>query len=138
MRGARKRAAFAIVSIHASPARPTRNRSFARSMRREATEAEDRLWQELSSRRLEGIKFRRQYPIGDAIADLVCLESRLIIEIDGTQHAESAYDSKRDAELRARGFRVLRFWNDDVMRDLNSVCDTIIAYASDETLQPWC
>jgi len=101
---------------------PPRNRSFARSMRRAATEAEDRLWQELRSRRLDGIKFRRQYPIGHAIADLVCLKSRLIVEIDGTQHAENAYDGKRDADLRARGFRVLRFWNDDVLRDLNSVC----------------
>ena len=114
-----------------------RNRTFARSMRREATEAEDRLWQELRSRRLDGLKFRRQYPIGNAIADLVCLKSRLVVELDGTQHAESSYDVDRDAVLRERGFRVLRFWNDDVLRDLNSVCDTIIAYARDESLQPW-
>ena len=105
-------------------------------MRHNATEAEDRLWQELRSRRLDGIKFRRQYPIGNAIADLVCLRSRLIVEIDGTQHADSAYDATRDAALKARGFRVLRFWNDDVLRDLSSVCDTIIAYARDERLQP--
>jgi very-short-patch-repair endonuclease len=106
-------------------------------MRHNATEAEERLWQELRSRRLDGVKFRRQYPISNAIADLVCLKSRLIVEIDGTQHAESGYDAARDAALKARGFRVLRFWNDDVLRDLNSVCDTIIAYARDESLQPW-
>ncbi|MBP0439178.1 endonuclease domain-containing protein [Tianweitania sediminis] len=114
-----------------------RHRSFARAMRHNATEAEDRLWQELRSRRLDGIKFRRQYPIGNAIADLVCLKSRLIVEIDGTQHADSDYDEMRDAALKARGFRVLRFWNDDVLRDLNGVCDTIVAYARDESLQPW-
>ncbi|CDX13934.1 conserved hypothetical protein [Mesorhizobium sp. ORS 3324] len=96
-------------------------------MRREATEAEDRLWQELRGRRLDKIKFRRQVPIGRFVADLVCAEAGLIVEIDGSQHAESRHDQERDAELKARGFRVLRFWNDGVLRDLNAVCDTIIA-----------
>jgi very-short-patch-repair endonuclease len=114
----------------------SRNREFARTMRHGPTEAEDRLWHELRSRRLDGIKFRRQYPIGNAIGDFVCLKARLVVEIDGTQHAESAADARRDAALRARGFRVLRFWNDDVLRELNSVCDTIIAYARDVTLEP--
>ncbi|MET3597675.1 very-short-patch-repair endonuclease [Mesorhizobium shonense] len=106
-------------------------------MRREATDAESRLWQELRGRRLDGIKFRRQVPIGRFVADFVCAEARLIVEIDGSQHAESRHDQERDAELKARGFRVLRFWNDDVLRDLNAVCDTIIAYVRDESLQPW-
>jgi len=61
----------------------------------------------------------------------------LIVEIDGSQHAESRRDVVRDAELKRRGFRVLRFWNDDVSKDINSVCDTIIAYARDAGLQPW-
>jgi very-short-patch-repair endonuclease len=104
-------------------------------MRREPTEAEDRLWQELRGRRLDRIKFRRQVPVGKFIADFVCAEARLIVEIDGSQHADSNYDRERDAELKARGFRVLR-WNDEV-RDLNAVCDTIIAYVRDESLQPW-
>ncbi|AZO26746.1 MULTISPECIES: endonuclease domain-containing protein [Mesorhizobium] len=112
-------------------------RNFARTMRREATDAESRLWQELRGRRLDGIKFRRQVPIGRFVADFVCAEARLIVEIDGSQHAESRHDQERDAELKARGFRVLRFWNDDVLRDLNAVCDTIIAYVRDESLQPW-
>ncbi|MBZ9764110.1 endonuclease domain-containing protein [Mesorhizobium sp. CA8] len=112
-------------------------RNFARSMRREPTQAEDRLWHELRGRRLDNIKFRRQVPIGRFVADFVCAEARLIVEIDGSQHAESCRDQERDAELKARGFRVLRFWNDDVLKDMNGVCDTIIAYVRDESLQPW-
>ena len=106
-------------------------------MRREPTEAEDRLWHELRGRRLDNIKFRRQVPMGRYVADFVCAEARLIVEIDGSQHAESRHDQERDAELKARGFRVLRFWNDDVLKELDAVCDTIIAYVRDESLQPW-
>nr|WP_263483441.1 DUF559 domain-containing protein [Mesorhizobium sp. CA6] len=112
-------------------------RNFARSMRRESTDAEDRLWQELRGRRLDNIKFRRQVPIGRFVADFVCAKARLIVEIDGSQHAESDRDQERDAELKARGFRVLRFWNDDVLKELDAVCDTIIAYVKDKSLQPW-
>ncbi|WP_365968923.1 endonuclease domain-containing protein [Mesorhizobium sp.] len=82
-------------------------RSFARSLRREMTEAENKLWQELRDRRLDRIKFRRQAPIGKYVADFVCLEARLIIEIDGSQHADSESDRVRGTELKARGFRVL-------------------------------
>ncbi len=106
-------------------------------MRREPTEAEDRLWHELRGGRLDRIKFRRQVPIGRYVVDFVCLEAMLVVELDGSQHAESAHDMVRDAELKTRGFRVLRFWNDDVLRDMNGVCDTIIAYVRDERLQPW-
>ena len=112
-------------------------RRFARALRREMTEAEGKLWQELRDRRLDRIKFRRQAPIGKYVADFVCPEARLIIEIDGSQHAESDTDQIRKTELEAKGFRVLRFWNDDVLKDLNAVCDTIIAYVRDTSLQPW-
>ncbi|MBZ9868678.1 endonuclease domain-containing protein [Mesorhizobium sp. CA15] len=112
-------------------------RNFARSMRRESTDAEDRLWQELRGRRRDNIKFRRQVPIGRFVADFLCAEAKLVVEIDGSQHAESRHDQERDAELKVRGFRVLRFWNDDVLKDLDAVCDTIIAYVRDESLQPW-
>ncbi|TPK58611.1 endonuclease domain-containing protein [Mesorhizobium sp. B2-4-15] len=112
-------------------------RNFARSLRRAMTEAEERLWQELRDRRLDRIKFRRQTPIGKYVADFVCLEAGLIIEIDGSQHAESDTDRIRKAELESKGFRVLRFWNDDVLKDIDGVCDTIIAYVRDTTLQPW-
>ena len=116
---------------------PPSKRTFARSLRREQTEAEVKLWQELRGRRLDGIKFRRQVPVGPYIADFLCGEGMLIVEIDGSQHADSAQDMVRDAELKARGFRVLRFWNDDVLRDLDGVCDTIIAYVRDGSLAPW-
>jgi len=116
---------------------PPKNRSFARAMRRDMTEAEGKLWHELRSRRLDRIKIRRQVPIGGYIADFACLDAKLIIELDGSQHAEAAYDVERDAALKGRGFRILRFWNDDVLRDLNGVCDTIIAFAKDMSLQPW-
>ncbi|MBZ9675146.1 endonuclease domain-containing protein [Mesorhizobium sp. ES1-1] len=116
---------------------PPAKRSFARSLRREMTEAEDRLWSELRDRRLDGIKFRRQVPIGKYIADFVCAEARLIVEIDGSQHADSDHDRIRTAQLEAEGFRVLRFWNDDVLKEMNAVCDTIIAYVRDKSLLPW-
>ena len=101
------------------------------------TDAEDRLWHQLRDRRLDRTKFRRQVPVGKYIADFVCVEAGLIIEVDGSQHAESDSDRIRKSELKARGFRILRFWNDDVLKDLNAVCDTIIAYVRDTSLQPW-
>jgi very-short-patch-repair endonuclease len=112
-------------------------RSFARTLRREMTEAEHKLWQELRDRRLDRIKFRRQVPIGKYVADFACLEAHLIVELDGSQHANSESDLARGAELKARGFRILRFWNDDVLKDMDGVCDTIIAYVKDPSLQPW-
>lgn len=115
----------------------SRKRQFARTMRREPTEVEERLWRELRSRRLDRIKFRRQVPIGAFIADFACLDAKLLVELDGSQHADSVYDVSRDAELKSRGFRILRFRNDDVLRDLNGVCDTIITYCRDHSLQPW-
>jgi very-short-patch-repair endonuclease len=118
------------------PVQPAKRR-FAKILRRDMTEAEDRLWQELRGRRLDGIKFRRQIPIGRFVADFVCADALLIIELDGSQHADSVHDRERDAELKRRGFRVVRFWNDDVLREMNSVCDTIIAYVRDTSLQPW-
>jgi very-short-patch-repair endonuclease len=100
---------------------PAAKRNFARSLRRDMTEAEDKLWHELRSRRLDRIKFRRQVPIGCYIADFACLEAKLIVEIDGSQHADSVRDHERDAELRSRGFRILRFWNDEALRELDAV-----------------
>ncbi|MFD2053375.1 endonuclease domain-containing protein [Mesorhizobium calcicola] len=118
------------------PVLPAKRR-FARTLRREPTEAEDKLWHELRGRKLDRIKFRRQVPIGRFVADFLCAEAMLIIEIDGSQHADSSHDRERDNDLMLRGFRVLRFWNDDVMRELDSVWDTIIAYVRDMSLEPW-
>jgi very-short-patch-repair endonuclease len=75
---------------------------------------------------IDGYKFRRQQPIGNYIADFVCFEKRLIVELDGGQHAvQSGYDAERDGWLRAEGFTVLRFWNNDVLKNLNGVTEKI-------------
>ncbi len=76
-------------------------------------------------------------PVGQYVADFACLEARPIVEIDGSQHAGAARDETRTAELRSRGFRVLRSWNDQVLRERESACDTIMAFARDQSLRPW-
>ena len=95
----------------------------ARQLRRQSTDAEHRLWCHLRNRRLGGWKFRRQHHVDRYIADFACLKARLIIELDGGQHAcgQRGYDEQRDAVLRAHGFTVLRFWNDDVLQDTEAV-----------------
>lgn len=103
------------------------NRIYAKQMRSEPTEEEDILWQAIRGRKLEKLKFKRQVPIGNYIVDFVCMEENLIIEVDGVQHADSHYDKRRDDELNERGFTILRFWNDEVRKDLVMVCDTILA-----------
>jgi 2-isopropylmalate synthase len=99
----------------------------ARALRRSMTEAERQLWYLLRSRRFSGYKFRRQVPVGPYIADFLCYEARLIIEADGSQHAESAGDAKRDGWLAAQGFRLLRFWNSEILTARQVVADTIFA-----------
>ncbi len=94
-------------------------------MRSEPTDAERALWRILRAKRFDGFKFRRQAPLGRYIADFVCLEKRLIVEADGGQHNESAHDAARDAWLRGQGFHVLRFWNQEVLREAQMVEDTI-------------
>ncbi len=101
---------------------PPVHRQRARTMRIDPTAPEAVLWQVLRDRRMEGVKFRRQVPLKGYIVDFVCFEARLIIEVDGGQHAGSAADAVRDAVFRAEGFRVLRFWNDEVTQNLNAVC----------------
>src|SRR4051812_15010431 len=102
-------------------------RTFAKALRANATDAERKLWQLLRSRRLAHIKFRRQVPIGPWIADFVCFEHRLIIEADGSQHADSRHDRSRDAYLRSRGFRILRFWNNDILGNPKGVLEKILS-----------
>ena len=103
----------------------TRLKSFARTMRSNPTEAEDKLWLLLRDRRLVGFKFRRQVPIDRYIADFVCFKSRLIIELDGSQHADNTSDAKRDAYLKSQGFRLLRIWNNDLAHARASVLDAV-------------
>ena len=99
----------------------------AQALRAESTEAETKLWRRLRDRRLGGAKFVRQAPIGPYYADFVCRACKLVVEVDGSQHADSAYDDKRDADLVALGYRVLRFWNADVLHAIDDVCETIVA-----------
>ena len=102
-------------------------------MRHEPTEAEQRLWSLLRHRRFSGFKFRRQFPIDHYIADFVCLEARLIIEADGSQHAESPRDLVRDAYLRAQNFRLLRLWNNDILARPDDISETIWATLHEES-----
>jgi very-short-patch-repair endonuclease len=102
-----------------------RLRANARTMRRAPTDAERALWRLLRGRRFSGYKFRRQTPLGPFIADFVCFEVRLIVEADGSQHAESARDDRRDAWLRAQGFRIRRFWNVEILTQPAMVADTL-------------
>ena len=101
--------------------------SRARRLRRDSTDAERALWSVLRNRQLGGYKFRRQTPIDQYIVDFVCVEQRLVIEVDGGQHDEqSRSDARRTASLEAQGYRVLRFWNNEVLTGLESVADAIL------------
>ena len=98
----------------------------ARRLRGDMTAAERALWRMLRQRRL-GCRFRRQVPIPPYIADFACIEARLIIEADGGQHNLSVRDEKRDANLIARGWRIMRFWNNDILQNAAGVLQTIAA-----------
>lgn len=102
--------------------------SRSRELRKFATEAEKILWRELRSRRLEGFKFRRQFWIGPFIADFACVEGKLVVEADGSQHGTRRdYDVGRDAYLCGEGFRVIRVWNNEVTENLDGVLTAIRA-----------
>jgi len=99
----------------------------ARALRANQTDAEARLWTGLRDRRLAGAKFRRQVAIGPYIADFTCFAARLIVELDGGQHAHDANaDAARTARLEGQGFRVLRFWNNDVLANTEGVLERIL------------
>lgn len=114
---------------------PAQDRANAKRMRKEMTDAERKLWHELRAHRLMNLGFRRQYPIRNYIVGFACLARRLIVEIDGSQHADdktAAHDMTRTAVLEADGWTVLRFWNDDVLRDIDNVCQHIVTIACPE------
>jgi very-short-patch-repair endonuclease len=114
-------------------------KGLARSLRKRSTLPEGKLWALLRSRRFIGFRFRRQVPIGPYIADFVCYGRRLVIELDGSQHADNlAYDNRRDAELNRRGFRVLRIWNGQFAQDEQAVIEGILAALQQPTgLEPF-
>nr|WP_295465590.1 DUF559 domain-containing protein [Mesorhizobium sp.] len=108
---------------------PRRHLEFARQMRAEPTKAENILWQAVRNRQIEGLKFKRQQTIAGVIVDFVCFEARLIVEADGGQHSGSTRDVVRDDGFAASGYLTLRFWNDEVERNIDGVCATILAEA---------
>ena len=109
------------------------SRERARGLRKNPTDAERALWKHLRLRQLEGHRFRRQQPLGPYIVDFVCFEKKVIIEVDGGQHAEQVVsDAERTACLEAQGFRLLRFWNHDVLRDIEAVKEVIRGVLSRE------
>ncbi len=98
----------------------------SRELRTNATEAERKLWPHLSGRKLQGVRFNRQFPIGQFICDFVSRERRLVVEIDGGQHAVNAeYDARRTRFLNAQGYRAIRFWNNDVIDNIEGVLQRI-------------
>ena len=102
-------------------------RERARAMRANPTHAEKRLWAMLRNSHVPGCKFRRQHVVGSFIVDFACLERQLIVEGDGSQHADSEPDQRRDAHLRGLGFTVLRFWNNEVLNNPGGVFEVITA-----------
>jgi very-short-patch-repair endonuclease len=99
----------------------------ARDLRANSTDAEQRLWFYLRHRPLSGYRFRRQVPIGRFVVDFVCIRARLIVELDGGQHAESVIeDLERTLYLARAGFRVIRFWNDEALQRTEAVLESIL------------
>lgn len=107
----------------------------ARYLRKTTTEAEKRLWYFLRDRRLSGHKFSRQYVIKPYIVDFVCREKQLILEIDGGQHANNfLYDEQRTLFLQAQGFQLLRFWNNEVLKNTDGVLESILKILTQESI----
>jgi very-short-patch-repair endonuclease len=99
----------------------------AKKLRANMTDAERRLWYRLRAHRFDGQKFKRQVPVGSSVVDFACLGRKLVIEVDGGQHADNRNDDVRDSYLRREGFRVLRFWNNDVLRNTEGVLEVIVS-----------
>lgn len=100
-------------------------RNAAKRLRKQATKTESSLWFHLKAKHLDGLKFRRQQPIGQFIVDFICFEKKGIIEVDGGQHSESEYDRERDEWLKKEGFKILRFWNNEVLNNMTGVLEVI-------------
>ena len=100
---------------------------YSKSGRKAQTEAENLLWKHLRSRQLHGLKFRRQFPINNYVLDFYCVETKVAIELDGSQHIKNiSYDSKRTNDLQKLGIRVIRFWDNEVFENINGVLEKVI------------
>jgi very-short-patch-repair endonuclease len=98
----------------------------AKELRSNMTDAERRLWYRLRAHRFGGYKFKRQVPIGPYVVDFACLNHGLVVELDGGQHSENIKDAARDEFLRAKGFHVLRFWNNDALKNTSAILEAIL------------
>ena len=106
---------------------PSHQKTRARRLRRELTDAEKKLWARLRSRQLCGAKFRRQHPIGSYIADFCCVERGLVVELDGGQHSSQIQaDQRRTAFIERQGYRVVRFWDNEILSDAEAVLERIV------------
>ncbi len=117
---------------------PKHARPNARRMRKTMTDAELKLWNELRAHRLMGLGFRRQLPIGNYIVDFACPEHKLIIEVDGSGHGDdnqAKLDEARTRFLELQGWQVIRFWNDDVLKDIDGTCSHILAVLHENGVQ---
>jgi len=109
----------------------------ARRLRKTSTDAEIRLWSKLRRKQLEGFRFRRQHPMGAYVVDFFCADARLVVEVDGGQHADRvAHDDARTRWLEERGYRVLRFWNNEVLANTEGVLLTIREALHEQTSNP--
>jgi len=105
-----------------------KSRKHTSALRRDLTDAESKLWQDLRGRRLQGYKFRRQHPIDDYVADFACIPAKLVIEIDGATHSteeELTHDARRTEVMKILGWRLIRFTNEDVYEDVDGVVEAI-------------
>ena len=123
------------MATTSNPPLPTRTRRTARTLRHAQTDAEAKLWYRLRAGRLLGHKFRRQHPLPPYVVDFACIESKLIIELDGGQHSVES-DRMRTAFLETQGFRVLRFWDNELLNTMDAVLEAIVCALRDRTLTP--
>jgi very-short-patch-repair endonuclease len=113
------------VENHNQPVRHRNSTVRARNLRKGQTEAEKVFWHSVKAKRFEGYKFKRQVPVGPFYADFVCEEARLIVEIDGGQHSENQKDLQRTAFLNSKGYEVVRFWNNEVLGNLDGLLSSL-------------
>ncbi len=122
-----------MTSVRNNPPLPTRTQGAAKTLRREMTDAEQALWFRMRGGRLDGWKFRRQHPIPPYIVDFCCMEAKLVVELDGSQH-DADVDAARTAALERQGLQVLRFWDNQVLADIDEVLGEILLTLRDRTL----
>ena len=116
---------------------PRLQTSMAKSLRRQMTDAEKSLWRRIRNRQLQGLKFKRQFPINRYVVDFFCAEARLIVELDGGQHAlQVQADEARTQMFSEMGYLVLRFWNNDVLSNIDGVLETIALTIKPQAFDP--